>query len=406
MFKELFQKIFAGHSYWRMAPFAELAQVYISRFLRILSQSMVSVFVAVFLYQEGYSLSDIMLFVGGYYVLRILASYVSAYYVGWVGSKRAILTSNILAVPSLVALTMLEQHAILAAVGYFVFAALSLSLFTIASDTHFSSIKHSHVVGKELSWLHIVERVGAGVSPLAGGLLATWFGPQSIMWIAAVLMIFAALPLFITPERTRHQRVIFHGLHWRQIWRQMFSYGVSGGNQTVAETVWPLFVAVLIFGATDNTVYAKLGATLSVSLFAAIGISHLYGALIDRRRGRELFQAGVAVTALNHVLRAGVTTPLSVVLINVGTEVGGSAYSMPHVRSLYDQADTLPGYRTAYIAAMMMGFCTGAAVLAFASALFLRYFEPHHGFIYSFMAISVLSLGLLGNGFASLRKRG
>ena len=388
-----------------MAPFAELAQVYVSRFLRVLSQSMVSVFVAVFLYQEGYSLSDIMLYVTGYYVLRILASYLSAYYVGWVGPKRATLASNILAVPSLVALAMLEQYVVFAAVGYFVFAALSLSLFTIASDTQFSSIKRNHIVGKELSWLHIIERVGAGVSPLAGGLLATWFGPQSIMWIAAILMICAALPLFITPERTRRQRVIFHGLPWRKVWRQMLSYGVSGANQTTTETVWPLFVAVLVFGATDNSVYAKLGAVLSLSLFAAIAVSHLYGALIDRRRGRELHKTGVALTVINHALRTGATTPLSVVLINVGTEVGGSAYAMPYIRSLYDQADSLPGYRTTYIAAMMMGFCAGAALLAFISALFLRYFEPPQGFMYSFIAISVISLGMLAHGFPSLRKR-
>ncbi len=405
IFKKFVESIFIGKTYWRMTPFAELAQVYLSRFLRTLSQSMVSVFVAVFLYQRGDSLVNIMLYVGGYYVLRILASFVSAYFVAWTGPKRAILTSNILAIPALVSLATLAQHTTASTIGYFVFAGLSLSLFTIAADTQFSSIKRNRFVGHELSWLHIVEKIAAGTAPLIGGLAAFWLGPESIMWAAAGLMLLSAFPLFMTPERTRRQKIIFRGLPKSQIKGQIFSYGVSGSNQTMTETIWPLFVAVVIFGTATDAVYAQLGAVLSLALFVSIGVSHIYGMLIDNRRGRELYLTGAGVNVVVHALRPLVATPLSVVLVNAFNEAGASAYQMSYIRSLYDMADNLPGYRTAYIATMMMGFCAGAALLAFLAAGLLWLFGTTAGFSYSFIAVAVLSLGLFAPGFKSLRRR-
>lgn len=403
IFKKFIEGIFIGRTYWRMAPFAELAQVYASRFLRMLSESMVSIFVAVFLYQRGDSLVNIMLYVGGYYTLRIIASFVSAYFVAWAGPKRAILTSNILAIPAMVSLATIGQHTVVSTIGYFVFAALSLSLFTIAADTQFSSIKRNRFVGHELSWLHIVEKIAAGTAPLIGGLAAFWLGPESIMWAAAGLMLLSAFPLFMTPERTRQQKIIFRGLPWRQVKMQVFSYSISGGNQTATETIWPLFVAIIIFGTGSDAVYAQLGAVLSLALFVSIAVSHIYGVLIDNRRGRELYRTGVVINFITHALRPLVVTPLSVVLINAFNEAGSSAYKMPYTRHLYDTADTLPGYRTAYIATMMMGFCAGAALVAFLCAGLIWRFGTEAGFNYGFIAIAVLSLGLFAPGFKSLR---
>lgn len=405
IFRKFVEGIFIGRTYWRMAPFAELAQVYMSRFLRTLSQSMISVFVAVFLYQRGDSLVNIMLYVGGYYTLRILASFLSAYYVAWAGPKRSILTSNLLAIPALVFLATLAEHTTTSTIGYFVFAALSLSLFTIAADTQFSSIKRNRFVGHELSWLHIVEKIAAGAAPLIGGLAAFWLGPESIMWAAAGLMLLSAFPLFMTPERTRRQKIIFRGIPLGLIKAQIASYGVSGSNQTMSETIWPLFVAIVIFGTSSDAVYAQLGAVLSLALFVSIGVSHVYGMLIDNRRGRELYLTGVSVNILVHILRPLAATPLSVVLVNAVNEAGASAYQMSYIRSLYDTADNLPGYRTAYIATMMMGFCAGAALLAFISAGLLWLFGTSSGFSYSFIAVAVLSLGLFIPGFRSLRRR-
>ena len=396
--------IFTGRNYWRTAPFAELAELYAARFLRMVAHSIVGVMVAVFLYQKGYSLVEIMLFIGVYYVLRSIVSYLFAYYVAWVGPKRATLMSNLLAIPSFIALTTIDQQTTLSVIVYFFFSALSVSLYSIAADTQFSSVKHDHKVGHEISWLHIVEKVATGVSPLIGGVIAYLFGPESTMWIAAVLSILAAFPLFMTPERIRRkQRVMYQGLPWRAIRTQLVAGSAAGADQVASGVTWSIFVSVVIFGTATNAVYAKLGAVMSVSIIVSIVASHLYGKIIDRNSGPALFRAGVVVNSILHILRPFVATPVSVVLMNATNEVGTSAYQMPYMRSFYDEADSLPGYRVAYISMFMIVFCAGAAAFSFMTAGAIWLLGTENGLSLSFIVAALYTLVLLRSGYGSLR---
>lgn len=401
---DVFHHIFAGRGYWRTAPFAELAELYAARFLRTVSQGMVGTMVAVFLYQKGFSLVTIMLYVSFYYLLRTIVSFFYAYYVAWAGPKRATLVSNFLGVPALIALVGIDQHTMLSAVLFFTFQALSLSLYTIASDMQFSSLKSTHHAGKELGWLHSLEKMATGIAPMVGGFIAYFMGPESTMWIAAVLSVLAAFPLFITPEKIRRQqRIIYQGLPWRRVWQQMITWGIAGADQVVSGATWSIFVGVIIFGTSSDLVYAQLGVVSSISLFAAIISSHVYGLIIDRRRGEGLYRTGVALNALIHVIRPFAVTPLSVALLNSANEVGTSAYQMPFVRGEFDTADNLPGYRIAYISMMMVFFCFGATLLSLATALLVWQFGEQLGLSLSFGLMGLLTLGMFRHGFPSLR---
>ncbi len=391
-------------AYWRTAPFAELGELYAARFLRNVSQSMVSVFVSIFLYQNGYSLVEIMLLLAGYYFLRTIISFFLPFYIAWVGPKRATLASNIFAVPSLIALTMIEEYTLFAVLGYFIFQAISISLFAIASDMHFSSIKNDNREGKEIGWLHIVEKFGTGIAPMVGGFIAYIFGPENTMWMAAILSIASAVPLFITPELIpRKQKVIYHGLPWKKIRLQLFSAGASGADMLVSGATWSIFVAIAVFGTESDSVYAKLGIVLSISLVVSLIVTRLYGVLIDRRRGRELFQTGVVINSFVHASRSLIGTPIGVVMLNSANEVGTSAYQMPYIRSEFDMADNLPGYRIVYIAIMRIAACIGATLLALLTAWLIWQFGEVLGMQISFMVMSGVTFLLLCNGFPTLR---
>ncbi len=361
---------------------------------------MVSVFTVVFLYQKGYPLVDLLVYLGYYYVLRAVVSFLCAYYVAWVGPKRATLASNMLLVPSLVALTLIETYTLGAVAVFFVFQALSISLYTIASDSQFSSIKDRGREGKEIGLLRIMEKVGTGVAPVVGGFVAFQFGPESIMWVAAFLSIIAAVPLFMTPEKIRRrQRVMYRGLAWKNIRWQLLSHTAAGLDQAVSGTVWSLFVAIVVFGTADNSVYAKLGLVISITFVVSIASSHLYGVLIDRKRAPELFKTGVAINSIAHVMRSFISTPAGVVLVNGVNEVGTSAYQMPYLRSEYDVADNLPGYRVVYLSSIMVVFCLGAALFSFVTAGLVLLFGVEQGLKYCFMFAAVATLLLLRHGY-------
>ena len=405
MVEEILYRIRLGKHYWRSAPFVEMAELYMSRFLRTVSQSMIGLFVAVFLYQKGYSIVNILLLVGGYYSLRVIFSLLSAYYVAWEGPKRAMLVSNILIVPSLFSLTIIDTYTVASVVSYFFFQALSFSLYYVAADTQFSSIKHEQNVGKEIGWLQIVEKIGTGVAPMIGGFVAYAFGPETVMWIAAGLSVASAFPLFLSPEKIRRrQKIIFRGFPFRILRQQLTSYRFVGVDYVTSSAIWSLFVAVVIFGTADNSVYAKLGVVFSISLAASIISSHLYGVLIDRRHSRELFKTGVFINAALHATRPFIGNPVAVGVMNVANEAGTNGYQMPYVQNEYDTADNLPGYRVVYLASMYANLCFGAATMSFLSALLVWQLGDVTGMQCSFFVAAVATLFLLRSGFPALRR--
>lgn len=405
MVNEILYHLSLGKHYWRSVPFAEMAELYASRLLRNVSQGMIGLFVVVFLYQRGYGVASIFALVGGYYLLRAFFSVISAYYIAWAGPKRAILVSNILIVPSLWALVMIDSYTLLAVLVYFGFQAASLALYYVAADVQFSSIKHAKVEGREVGWLHIMEKIGTGVAPLVGGVVAYMFGPELVMWIASALSIASAFPLFLSPEKIRRkQKIIFRGFPRHVLQKQLVSVGFMGVDYVTTTATWALFIAVVVFGTTDNSVYAKLGVAFSVSLVASIATSRLYGVLIDKRRSSELYHTGVVVNALIHGIRPFITNVAGVVATNAANEIGTSAYTMPYVQNMYDTADNLPGYRIVYLSLMMSTLCIGAAFMAFLTALLVWKFGATAGMQYSFILAAVMTLFLSRHGFAALRR--
>lgn len=402
----MYRTLAPGRAYWRTAPFAEMAQLYAARFLRIIAQNLIGAFVSVFLYQRGYPIELILLIVGGYYVSRVIMSFISAYVVAWFGPKHSLLFSNLLAVPALVALAMIEQYTVWAVGAYFLFESMALSLLAVASDTHFSSIKTDHKAGKELGWMYSIEKLGSGLAPFAGGLLAYQFGPESVMWLSAVVMVASALPLFGTPERVRNrQRIIFQGLPWREVRQQYIARMMMGADQATTATVWSLFIVVAILGVESNRVYAELGVFFSISFIVSLLISRVYGSLVDKNKGDQLHRFGIGLNALLHLTRPAVSTPVGIGMANAMNEAATIAYAMPYTRGQYHVADNLPGYRVVYFSASMIAFCSGAAIMSFIAAGAVVLFGPINGMRLIFILMAFACIPMLRHGFVSLRVR-
>jgi MFS family permease len=337
--------------------------------------------------------------------LKCFGILLAAYYVAWAGPKRAILVSNILIIPSLWALVTIDTYTIFAVFMYFFFQACSFALYYIASDVQFSSINHTEAAGKEVGWLYIMERVGTTVAPIAGGLIALFFGPEKVMLVAAILSIASALPLFLSPDKVhRHQKITFRGLPVQRLRQQFVSSGLAGVDYMTTSALWSLFIALTIFGTDDNSVYAKLGMAFTISLIASIVTSHVYGIIIDHRRASTLFKAGIVINALIHLTRPFITTPAGVATLNAANEAGTSAYNMPYVRTEYDEADNLPGYRIAYLAAMWASLCFGAALMAAVAAGLVWKVGAVDGLKASFIIAVIATLFMLNHGFSALRR--
>lgn len=346
MIKKLVYKILKRRHYWRYVGFDELSELCTSAMLRSTSLSLIGIFVPIYLYKLDYGLPMVMAFMAALFAARILSDVLSGFLVAWFGPKHIILTSYLLQILSLVVLLELPDYNWLfwpAAIIY----GLANSLFFVAYHVDFSKIMHSDHGGKELGLMTILERIGAAIGPVAGGVVATMFGAEYTLVAAIVLLTAAAIPMLMSAEPVRlKQKLHFKGLPIRSLWRDNLSYGGLGYSTTVSIGLWPIFMAIAIFANND---YAFVGLVVSVGTIAAILSARAIGHLVDRRKGRVLLRS-----AVNGILVINMTRPFvgsfgGAALINIAESAVISGYKLPYTKGMYDRADSLPGYRVAYL---------------------------------------------------------
>lgn len=368
MIQKIIHRLLLRRHFWRYASFSEVAEIYASRTTRIFALRLVATFTSIYLIQQGYSLVFIGLFFVCFYLFKVLFAYPSARIIAASGPKHATLISNILIAISMIFLPLVPEYGIAALVLWGVFQGASTCLYDFAYMVDFSKVKSIEHAGKEIAFMNILEKIAASIGPIIGGLLAFFAGPEVVMFIAVALFLLAALPLFKTAEPVRiHQKLEFRGFPWKTTWRSLVAETAVGIDVFAAGNAWAIFMAVVVFSAASNQIYAEVGVVTSIAIVAALLASYTFGRLIDGQKGRGLLRYSTMVNSVTHILRMFATTPFSVVLINILNEGATTGYAMAFNRGIFDTADAT-GRRIVYLLfieiAVNLGMALAAALLA------------------------------------------
>lgn len=337
--------------------------------MRLAAIFIVSSFISIYLFQNGYSVATIGFLWMGFFFVKSLLALPSAMVVGWIGPKHATLISNIIYIPAMICVSMVPQYGLNVLIPALFLQALSATMYMVAYSVDFSKVKSVDHAGKEIGYMNIIEKLTAGLSPLVGGFIAFIWSPEVTLILSAVLFAFAAAPLFKTGEPVSTKvRLHFQGFPWRLFLRHSVAQWSHGFDVFASGTVWSLFTAVMIIGiAADNKVYLITGALLSVVFIAALIASYAYGKVIDHKKGGILMKYSAVANAITHTIRPFVTTPGAVAGLNAVNEVATTGYTMPYTRAVFDNAD-ISGTRTAYLGVAEvvsnLGAGMGALVLA------------------------------------------
>ncbi|MCA9340366.1 MAG: MFS transporter, partial [Candidatus Saccharibacteria bacterium] len=203
MFQRIVSRLFRARHYWRSVSFDEIAELYVSRLMTVFAASIVSTFAVIFLYELGYSIVFIAAFFGIGYVFKIFFAIPAAQFAAYFGPKRGTLVANILRIPTLVSFALVPEYGLPAIIGFGLFQHMSNTLYNICYTTNFSKVRSLEHSGRELGIMNVLEKVAKIVSPLVGGIIATTFGPVVAIWLACIVFVLAALPLFRSMEPTR-----------------------------------------------------------------------------------------------------------------------------------------------------------------------------------------------------------
>ncbi|MDX2776479.1 MFS transporter [Streptomyces caniscabiei] len=405
MIRQLIHKLLRRRHFWRYATFSEVSELYASRLMRMLAINISVTFMGVFLYQNGYPVLFILAFWGAFFLFKAIVAIPAAAYAARFGPKHGIFLSNILYIPSILAFSFVPTHGISVMIIAIFFQGMSVALYDLCYMIDFSKVKSVEHAGKEIAIMNMLEKGAKGVSPFLGGLLAFAAGPQVVMWAAALLFLLSSIPLFKTAEPMAvGQKLSFKGLRWRGAFRSIAAEAVIGFDAVSSGTVWALFLAVAILGVgTGNEVYAELGVLVSVSLFAALAVSYVFGKVIDNRRGGVLLRAGVLANSVVHLARPFTGSPIHAASVNVANETATTAYMMPYIRGLFDTADIL-GKRVAFLGLTEVALNIGAAAAAFTACGLVAMLGDHAGMRGLFFVAAVVGLGILVSKFQLYRK--
>jgi len=368
MLQNLFHKMLLRRHFWRHATYSEIAELYMSRILRMAALYIASAFMSIYMYQNGYGIGQIALFWSAFYLFKTIVALPIAGIVARIGPKHAILFSNLMYIPSMIGFAFLPIVGPWLLLPVLIFQGISGTMYSIGYTIDFSKVKSVEHAGKEIAYMNILEKVTMSLSPLIGGLLAYFFGPQIVLGVAGVLFAFAAVPLFNSGEQIQTGRKLnFVGFPWRLIRQHWMAQTAVGFDIFTSGTAWTLYTAVIVIGiSSSNDVYAITGVLLSVVLIATLISSYIYGKIIDKRGGRLLMKASVIANSLTHLMRPFITSPIMVAGANVANEVATTGYTLPYTRAVFDNAD-LSGHRVTYIGMVDMlanfGAFLGAAIL-------------------------------------------
>lgn len=369
MIHAIIHRLLLRRHFWRYASFDEISELYASRVMRLLAQYMINIFIALYLYEHGYSLLFITLYYAASFTFRMVVAYFSAHFVARFGPKHGILVANLLYIPALIAFLLVGNYGIPAIAAFGFFQSISMVLNDLSYMVDFSKVKHVEHAGKEIGYMQILERLTASLSPLIGGTVAFFFAPEVTMWLSAILFAVASAPLFRTKEQVRvNQRLDFRGFPWRDTWHTIRAETAIGFDTVASNFVWILFIVVVVFKSTGNDLYLTIGAFASITVFTSFFSAYAFGRIIDWRHGGDLLKVATIGNAMTHAFRAFVAAPAGVAAANITNEMATTGYSMAYMRGIFDSADRAVGHRIVYLffISLAMNFGALMASLVFA----------------------------------------
>lgn len=294
MLQRIIGFIFRRRHYWRRVSFDEIAELYMSRLIMVFALNIFGLFIALYLLELGFTIPFIALMYAGLYVFKIILTPFAANYIAHFGPKHAILTANLLRIPSMVAIFMVADFGVWAVIVFGIFQQASSCLYNISYRVNFSKVRHVRHTGKELGVMEIIEKGAKIASPFIGGLLATYFGPEAVILVAGGLFIVSSFPLLQTVEPIRlGGKVSLSGFPWRSSYKSLIAEVGVGFDFVASGLSWTIFLAIT-FASLGSGIYTTVGALSSAGILAAMVTSWVFGRLVDRRRGDILFVAGVA----------------------------------------------------------------------------------------------------------------
>ena len=315
----------------------ELNEMYVSISIRSFALALIGVFIPIYFYTKGYSLTAIFLF----YIIQSLSHITFSIPAAKISSRYGIKHSMLFSVPFLILFFFL-----LYSLDTFnwplpvlsIFAGLSTALFWIPYHIDFAKFTDRKNRGKQIGFSGIVASLFSIAGPILGAVLLTLVGFKMLFITVSALLFVSIIPLFFSKEV--HQPVGFslRGFFEGQRARDVVSFLGHGIESKMSAIVWPLFVFIFIFGEK----YTSLGIVSSLTIGIAFISTIFIGKFSDMRRTAVL-KVGSIMNSGVWIARSFIVTPLQVFVTDAFYGMSNTTMHIPFDAKNYDKVDKKNG---------------------------------------------------------------
>jgi MFS family permease len=249
-----------------------------------------------------------------------------------------------------------------------------------------------------------MERVGALIGPVVGGVVASVYGGQYTFVLATGVLLLGLVPLLKTKEPVRvHQKLDYKHFDVSKLKRQYVAFAALGVDNTISIIWWALFLGAFVF--VNNAAYAQVGLIVSFSVGSAIIAARIIGRHIDAHRGRVMLRFFVGINSVVHLVRPFASSYFAAFSVNVLNDVISVGYRMPFLKGMYDSADDLPGYRIVFISSIESFASVVKAALWWCLAAATMVSASKYVFAGGFVVAAIASIVIRIENFSALAPR-
>jgi len=305
-------------------------ELYVSIGIKALAQSIIQIFIPIYLYQLGFSISTIALYYIFFFFSVTFFMYFSMRLNYHLGLKKVLAIGTLILLGYYFLLDQLSNgriHYSIVAIVYGMSMAVYYSSFHIYF-TKFSDKKHE---ATEISIIRALFRFAAIIGPLVGALLITRGSFRASFITVSILLLISIIPLFYSKDKKiKNPKISIKNILKSDTKKKGISYIASGILGVTIGVLWPLFIYLNIGKVISLGIIISIGSTITIFFL------FLIGKLADKHK-RKVLKVGVYSHSITWPIRLFFLTPVGIFIMNLLSGITMLMIDLPFSKMIYEK---------------------------------------------------------------------
>lgn len=308
---------------------SELGEFYIHLLIQSVAASTIAIFVPIQLLNNGFSLSEVFIFLLIQWSIHSLFSPLAGIIINKIGIKEVIFVRTFFMCTAFIALSTIKYFThthLIAAIAAILLGSASI-LYGLSIYSIFAKFMPEETRGKETNRFLNLTRISTAVGPLIGGIISMQWGFEILAVSVSLIMIISAIPLILISKNINHPGFCLKSFfgHLKEEKKNLISLNIYG----IKMFIFYILLPIIIYLSGKSTL--SLGLFISIITIFNFIITKIINSIVNKKDSLNLVRFGAYITAAfllifgfflkeNHIIYLALFSGLVAKLIDIPFE--------------------------------------------------------------------------------------